>query len=106
MFFLVGLFVTANDAKAAEVWSSQTRITNLYPSSTSLFLVTEYSTPLSTCDNGSRFEIPMSTHWWMIEYNEERPHDALGDLTPMEARQQIAGNSGSELSHRRGSLRI
>ena len=31
-------------------------------------------------------------------YNEERPHDALGDLTPMEARQQVAGNSNYELS--------
>jgi putative transposase len=35
----------------------------------------------------------------MIEYNEERPHDALGDLTPMEARQQAAENSSFELSH-------
>ena len=39
-----------------------------------------------------------ATWWWMIEYNEERPHDALGDLTPLEARQQSAGNSSFELS--------
>lgn len=39
-----------------------------------------------------------ATWWWMIEYNEERPHDALGDLTPLEARQQSVGNSIYELS--------
>jgi hypothetical protein len=34
-----------------------------------------------------------------FEYNEDRPHDALGDLTPMEARQQAAENSSFVLSH-------
>jgi putative transposase len=34
----------------------------------------------------------------MIEYNEDRPHDALGDLTPMEARQKAAEISSFELS--------
>jgi putative transposase len=34
----------------------------------------------------------------MIEYNEERPHDSLGDLTPLEYRQKVAGGSTSELS--------
>lgn len=34
----------------------------------------------------------------MITYNEERPHDALGYLTPIEARQQAVGNSNFELS--------
>lgn len=29
----------------------------------------------------------------MIEYNDERTHDLLGDLTPMEARMQFARNS-------------
>lgn len=44
-------------------------------------------------------DVREATHWWMIEYNEERPHDALGDLTPMEARQKAAENSSFELSH-------
>lgn len=39
-----------------------------------------------------------ATWWWMLEYNEERPHDSLGDLTPMEARLQTAGNSNFKLS--------
>ncbi len=38
-----------------------------------------------------------ATWWWMIEYNEEPPHDALGDLKPIEARQQSARNSIFEL---------
>jgi putative transposase len=38
-------------------------------------------------------DVREATHWWMIEYNEERPHDSLGDLTPIEARQQAARNS-------------
>jgi putative transposase len=36
--------------------------------------------------------------WWMLEYNEERPHDSLGELTPVEVRQQHAGNSTSDVS--------
>jgi putative transposase len=44
-------------------------------------------------------DVREATYWWLIEYNEERPHDALGDLTPREARAQIAGNSTLELSH-------
>lgn len=43
-------------------------------------------------------EVREATYWWMIEYNEERPHDSLGDLTPLEARLQVAGNSTFELS--------
>lgn len=43
-------------------------------------------------------DVREATYWWMIDYNEERPHDGLGDLTPAEARQQTAGNSTFELS--------
>ena len=35
--------------------------------------------------------------WWMIEYNEERPHDSLGDLTPQEFK-LTAKSSTFELS--------
>jgi len=37
-------------------------------------------------------------YWWMIDYNEQRPHDALGDLTPAEYMEQYAGNSTLQLS--------
>jgi putative transposase len=43
-------------------------------------------------------DVREATYWWMIEYNEERPHDGLADLTPIEARQQAARNSSFELS--------
>ena len=39
-----------------------------------------------------------ATWQWMLEYNEERPHDLLGDRTPLEARLQSARNSTFELS--------
>lgn len=29
-------------------------------------------------------EVPEITENWLTEYNEERPHDSLGDLTPYE----------------------
>jgi putative transposase len=35
--------------------------------------------------------------WWMIEYNEQRPHDSLDGLTPAEPLQR-ARISGSEVS--------
>jgi putative transposase len=31
-------------------------------------------------------EVRAKTENWMNEYNEERPHDSLGDLTPREYR--------------------
>lgn len=43
-------------------------------------------------------DVREAAHWWMIEYNEQRPHDSLGDLTPCEHRQRIAGSSTSEMS--------
>lgn len=42
-------------------------------------------------------DVREATYWWMLEYNEERPHDSLGDRTPAEARYQ-AMNSISKLS--------
>jgi putative transposase len=43
-------------------------------------------------------DVREAAYWWMIEYNEERPHDALDDLTPLEARLQSARISTNELS--------
>jgi putative transposase len=37
-----------------------------------------------------------AAYWWMLEYNEDRSHDSLGDLTPIEYA-QTARNSTSEL---------
>ncbi len=33
-------------------------------------------------------EVRETTWEWMMEYNEERPHDSLGDLTPLEYRRK------------------
>ncbi len=43
-------------------------------------------------------EVRETTYWWKIEYNEQRPHDALGDLTPAEYLSKNAGNSIFQLS--------
>ena len=29
-------------------------------------------------------EVREITHWWLIDYNEERTHDALGGVPPAE----------------------
>jgi len=29
-------------------------------------------------------EVREMTYWWMIDYNEKRPHDSIDDLTPAE----------------------
>ena len=39
-----------------------------------------------------------ATYWWMIEYNEQRPHDSLADMTPLEVRLQHEENSRYQLS--------
>ena len=42
-------------------------------------------------------DVREATHWWMLEYNEERPHHSLGDRTSAQAQQQAARNSTFEL---------
>lgn len=43
-------------------------------------------------------DVREAAYWWMLEYNEDRPHDSLGDLTPAEYRKHVAGNSTFEMS--------
>lgn len=43
-------------------------------------------------------EVREITYWWMIDYNEKRPHDSLCNLTPLEVMQHYTGNSTLELS--------
>jgi Transposase and inactivated derivatives len=43
-------------------------------------------------------DVREAAYWWMIDYNEERPHDSLGSLTPYEYRQQYARSSSFEVS--------
>jgi putative transposase len=49
---------------------------------------------------GSLDEVREITHQWIVSYNEERPHDALGNLPPAVYRERLlAGlNSTSQLS--------
>ncbi|HEY4561163.1 MAG TPA: integrase core domain-containing protein, partial [Lysobacter sp.] len=43
-------------------------------------------------------DVREAVHWWMIDYNEARPHDALGGLTPAEYRVRHAESSTFEVS--------
>ena len=43
-------------------------------------------------------EVRETTYWWMNDYNELRPHDALDDMTPLEYMETYTGNSTFKLS--------
>jgi len=43
-------------------------------------------------------EVKEITYWWILGYNEERPHDSLGSMTPLEVMQRYTGNSNFKLS--------
>ena len=42
-------------------------------------------------------DVREAVYWWMLEYNEQRPHDSLGDMSPIEYA-QATRNSSFELS--------
>ena len=43
--------------------------------------------------DGTIDDVREAAYWWMLEYNEERPHDSLGDMTPLEYRQTAEGST-------------
>lgn len=43
-------------------------------------------------------EVREITYWWMIDYNEQRPHDSLGNMTPLDVMLRYTGNSAFKLS--------
>jgi hypothetical protein len=74
----------------AEIWSTTTRITALYPSSTGYAFNTEYAnTTYSTCDNGRRWEIPKSYATYdalvatlLLAFAQDRPIQLAIDEVP------------------------
>lgn len=59
--WFLGASVLCSVSAHAEVWSGETTITSLYPTSTGYIFTTAYAnTNLSTCDNGRRWSISSS----------------------------------------------
>jgi hypothetical protein len=55
-------FVTAMQTHAAEQWSGDTRIEQMYPAADGMYFITLYkNTALSTCDGGGRWFIASSS---------------------------------------------
>src|SRR5690606_38007461 len=38
-------------------------------------------------------DVREAVYWWMLDYNEQRPHDSLGDLTPLEYCQTVTSST-------------
>ena len=38
-------------------------------------------------------DVREAMYWWMLEYNEERPHDSFGDCTPAEVRFNVRNST-------------
>lgn len=42
-------------------------------------------------------DVREAAYWWMLEYNELRPHESLADMTPSEYRGQLTSSSTFEV---------
>lgn len=55
-FFLISFLLISFNASSATIWSGNTSIIYVYPTETGFAFVVDYSNPISTCDNGRRFQ--------------------------------------------------
>jgi len=54
---LLSVLFAGQACMADTLWSTKTKITNLYSTQETLIFATEYSNELSLCDNGRRFQL-------------------------------------------------
>ncbi len=64
----------------------------------SAFIAEVPELPGCASDGATYQEAREQTYWWMIGYNEERPHYSLGHMTPAEYMERYAENSSLEVS--------